>query len=1446
MQPIQPAQRVERPPPPVSPPLSIDSHDDDDESDATTESSYAMSQQFPMLSWPSPVTPRSGRESPIPLPRGVSPTWSQQPTLTPESSLTAWSGAFVIHNFGHGSGSNHNGVGASWASAPRDMATFNLLRANSGRAASREANPGGGGSGRHRMSANGGIGSSSTNNNNGNNKPTNPALTEANIDFLRGMPSGGPSRRGPRATPQQNSGRPPKAQYTSNNPPHAAGVTAAAVGTRQGGAPPLGTATLAAAALKKQRPNDPTFSPPQQSAANVSPVRMSDRAKGLIGAAIAAKDSLSNVDAVAAMPQLSPSSAGEGHGTALRPDGVKGAATADKTSVEAVSTKGLQHHPATRVPDTAARPSQAPPQPLSAPPVGNNTAAPPAKQSPSASSRGERAPGEGTTTTSGRPRRTLSRHQAQVLPAEMTEADTPDTAPAPTALPQASTPPPPIPSPTCAAAGKRRPATSGRRPTEATATPTVITTTSTAAAAKVSAGLSAIAAAGASAATRTGPTPAPAKRAATAASKTVPGAPSEYISGGRLVQAARRIAVSSLVDAPLSKAVTTSTTAAAAAFNAVPKACERQFPLAGTLPKTKSEGVKSPAPAAASGSATEANKAANHKSSDQGKAGRDDPLAPDMGSLVSCSVHTIPPAKARELRVTQPPPPPPPPQPTEESGIENVEAVRERGAPTDGKTAPDASDGKGGAAAPQQKPSMERIAAVAAVPAPTGTDKVKDSAATDGRITPILTVEVARLTSGPPNGSHRPVKRAGRSPVRTTATAATKPTPPLSNISSTGASSPIALSKQPPAPVTQLTAATTTTTTVSTTAVLNANDTPKRVPPAAQSASPHDSEDSLPGPSTPTRSQRSSNNNGGHKNTNSGGRSRGSVTGSRSSDNTSREWNENLSSECPASVGSTQPPLSVRLPTSPQQQWPQPTNWRSSSATTSEKGEHEMSFASTLSASGHNSAVENLANTAGQNTPANRPKIRPPQPPFSLDGVTSSELARRERATGDIAASPSVRGLRSSSIKAAAGGCDGDVSSAIAAAVGGAVPVSSSPPASIPPNAALRARRSSHVVNSSVERISLADRRLSAPAQVERRSNPDQPRTSPPQASTGGTAATARRTQSGEGEGKQTPTDSSSITMVVGGRQLPRMFPSIEEVGSTVGKPTQATTHSATVGPVVGGDVAATDADKTTAFLANRRRAHSLPAGMKAQGSEGTAETPADASGGGGLRQSPAVGRGFNVARSTDAERGVLGELLQRPGSHLHGDHNGTATQRRRPPSSKGSNHAGSLHAEKDGDNAGGAVRASVLSPGSRGEAREAAFQPSPLRLPALTRFPRMPTEATGTDNPSTVPAPRHAHFSIDTDDVRQESSGSGLANSRDTATLLLSGRRRPSVRMPDDGVGAMCDSNMSSLNTNNRADTGHSEGSTNGDTPDITVSTRSFHKKAPQLRQRAPSMHLV
>ncbi|AYU76399.1 hypothetical protein, unknown function [Leishmania donovani] len=112
MEPIRPAQRLERPPlPPLSPQRhdDIDDEDEEDESDVSTElESEMLSQHFKSLPWPFPaVNVPLGISPSASMRRGVSPLASDQQTCMSGSSLTAWSGAQVVCG---------GGAGTAWAS----------------------------------------------------------------------------------------------------------------------------------------------------------------------------------------------------------------------------------------------------------------------------------------------------------------------------------------------------------------------------------------------------------------------------------------------------------------------------------------------------------------------------------------------------------------------------------------------------------------------------------------------------------------------------------------------------------------------------------------------------------------------------------------------------------------------------------------------------------------------------------------------------------------------------------------------------------------------------------------------------------------------------------------------------------------------------------------------------------------------------------------------------------------------------------------------------------------------------------------------------------------------------------------------------------------------------------------------------------------------------------
>lgn len=1416
MQPIRPAERVERPPPAASPQFNVDSPEDD--SETTTESSYILSQQFQMLPWPSLGISRSGCESPIPLPRGVSPASSMPPTHTPESSLTAWSGAFVVHNYGHtnSGGSVPNTsltsnaatggvvVGASWASTQRDVATFDLLRANSGRAASRETGANGGSSGRNRTGA-------GNNSNNNNDKPANAALTEANVDFLRRISSaaaGGAGgvlgRKGARATPQ-NGGRPPKAQpYTSNTPPQAAGAAAAAAatasaandrgGAHANGSTPAGHAGPAVTILNRKGPAEPAATAAEDSIDNLRQKRAS--AAPAMAAATLRR-------------QFSPSSGDGEHETVTHADDGKHAATAV-------------------VADTNTAKSPKAPEPRRCPRASSGAATTTSTDATSltAPSREERAANADTVySTDSRPRRTSSRHQA-----EMPRVNTPSLKPG--VQPTLSSP---MPSPSAAASrgGTRRQATTlGRRPT----TDMSATGESSPAGATPST---------AAAGFQAGPAATPAKPAGTAAAaKTVPSAPCQYMSGGRLVHAARRLAVALPVAAP---------TVAAAA----PKVSKRKSPRTRDVPNRNRSKTCSPPPSPPFRLATEmpvdhdANRDSNsieqHNSSGVPAvtAAATPAETEELGSLVSCSMRTIPPAKARELRVTQPP---------AASSTTDTPPVDQTAATA--VTASNQTTTIGAALAP--KATASQLSAAPANDAGSSSDagvvegrRKGADAQKDDSVKLLHTVEVTRLVTQPPSPG-RALKSATRTETSPTAAASkSTPPPPPPLFGTSSAAGPLAFNQQPSSLLAQATF----------TAAPNVSETPKRAPPKSQSESSQNSEDSLTGPPTSTRSRRST---GGSSNN----PQRRSATGSRSSNNTSHEWNVNASSEYLLSAGSTQAPLSVRLPAPSLQSATAPINGCSSSCDTSDHCEREAdSFISALGASANNTTTENLSNRTDSTAMslAARHRARLPQPPFSLDGVGTTPQ-KGEVATGKEETSPLVHELR---------GHGGD---AVMAADTPAPPppLLTSQPSSIPPNAALRARRSSYAVTGSAERLQLTKRRGSAPAQAEQRSSitgsagcpsPPGAATITTGATTDGFIAAGRRSRprsvvvsclNSNGDksakaGTRAPNSggyaaaATTTMMVVGGRQLPHMFPSSDEdlagaANRSVTSGRSATTAPATAALMKEPNTAVMDAEKTTASLANRRYARSVPPRSSSHGDGKNAE----AAGFDTQKPSPAAGREFNVTRGTRTDRGSPCEHPPLSESHLQGGESAVddATSRRTRNVSDDRNDK-----EREGDTAvDGVMLPPALESGGRTEGRDTAFQSSSRRLPALTRFPRTPISAGAGDVSCSAPQP-NAHFttnnnnhnSSSADDARQESSGSRHANSRDSNAPLPSRRRRPSGHLPGGATSIACDSNASSFN--NRADAAHSEGSTAGERPDLAPHTKSLRKKTPQPRQRAPSV---
>ncbi|KAG5485807.1 hypothetical protein LSCM1_07220 [Leishmania martiniquensis] len=102
MEPVRPAQRLERLPEPHD-------EEEEDESDVSTEvESEVLSQQFRSLPWPFPAVSLSVGISPsASMRRGISPLASDQQTCMSASSLTAWSGAQVVYG---------GGTGTAWAS----------------------------------------------------------------------------------------------------------------------------------------------------------------------------------------------------------------------------------------------------------------------------------------------------------------------------------------------------------------------------------------------------------------------------------------------------------------------------------------------------------------------------------------------------------------------------------------------------------------------------------------------------------------------------------------------------------------------------------------------------------------------------------------------------------------------------------------------------------------------------------------------------------------------------------------------------------------------------------------------------------------------------------------------------------------------------------------------------------------------------------------------------------------------------------------------------------------------------------------------------------------------------------------------------------------------------------------------------------------------------------
>ncbi|KAK7198604.1 hypothetical protein NESM_000823500 [Novymonas esmeraldas] len=149
MDPVRPAQRLERPPPPRSPERrnyggDEDEEDDDESGVSTTQDSESLSQHFRAFAWPfAALGPSPGVSPTASMRRGVSPLASDQRTCVSGSSLTAWSGANVVCNYSHhhhnnvnanangGGGSGGSGgalVSSGWAK-DRGLETFDKLRA---------------------------------------------------------------------------------------------------------------------------------------------------------------------------------------------------------------------------------------------------------------------------------------------------------------------------------------------------------------------------------------------------------------------------------------------------------------------------------------------------------------------------------------------------------------------------------------------------------------------------------------------------------------------------------------------------------------------------------------------------------------------------------------------------------------------------------------------------------------------------------------------------------------------------------------------------------------------------------------------------------------------------------------------------------------------------------------------------------------------------------------------------------------------------------------------------------------------------------------------------------------------------------------------------------------------------------------------------------------------
>ncbi|KPI84114.1 hypothetical protein ABL78_6830 [Leptomonas seymouri] len=1352
MQPIQPAQRMGRPPLPVSSDVNTNSSEDE-ESDETSESSYLMSEQFQTLLWPSLNVPSSVGESIPSLHCGLSPLSSRQPPCTPESSLTAWSEAIVMHNFGHNNRSVNNGgagdsggandtplTGSSRTTASRDIATFNLLRASAGRSNGFEAHCGSADSGRHRVNLNG-----------DSNYPPTAALTDANVDFLRRVPSGTEGRRSARRAPPPSSGRPPKAHPNTHALPRAGGVTAAANNGTHRGASPSGHVVSIVAALNKRLANRQHTRQQQYAGKRVSPVRLCGRNDDAVDAAPTAKGGGGNpvAETTGAQLQPSPSPVERVRVTFPHADDKTRSAIA-KMSGSGHEAQGLTptevlHRPRTKVAE-AAPPSTLPPS-SEAGALGQPPSPPPA----------------------------ASQRQAKVVPLGVDAAVVPDTVPTESRL---AAPPSPHLMPSLITAKKKRCETaSGIKPTVAVTSVAPV---------HPSAGLITEEATNSvpTATTKLDLPTAPAIRASTASSTKVPGAPPLHSLGGRLGQAARRMPVKAPINVP---PLMPSTSAALKASKRTPTPPKE-------LSKSRQDGMESTIPLVVEAKPSYAKAASHNTGSDMsGNDGVDraDQTAPEMSTPTTYIAHTIAPSKSRPLRVALPLPTAGEPVDTHHNGSAGDRAATTLSVPPRSEGAPP----KKAQACPQGAASTEA--------SPTSGDRIdqdkdkKKDAQGEACATLQTRTGVARLTTGQPSR----VPTSKRAVVSSAAVATTKPTPSSPIFSAPATLDALTLTQQPSALTSKATVMTS----------LNVNDTSRRTSTKAPSASARVSEDSYTDIPVYARGRRSA------------GQLRRSTNGSRSSNNTSREWSANMSGEFPSSVTSTQQLMATRLPQS-SIQWQQSGYERSSSADTLDHGERERSFGFTMPGPSSNFAIESPVNRAkaiAANTPAVRHKLRPPQPPFSLDGANGA--LRHDREGGD--GSPIIRGLRAGAV--------GDTGPA-------APPQLVSPLNSASPSAALRARRGSQASNGSAEPSALCDRRGSALAQVEPQRTVDCCPTIPTSVTDRSTAAAGPRSRqcvlangnsdsnadaSAKSSGTPASHGAGAEAMAMGGKQLLRVLPSFnaDAAGSTA---TSEKTRRALVVHDTGEDA---DSHGATASLTDHRRAYSLPSrSLEHCTSEraGPATATTDKNGDAASHQKPshAARKAFNVTRRTETERGTQCEHPQGPVAHPQGASDNAALRRASQSLPQNANGG----AEKGIDAVLTLPPALVVGP--RTEVKETTLQAASTHLPTLRRVPQTPAIATQTDTHSTAPE-GHPRFS----------SSSGHATSKTPNTALLPCQQCASSRLAEDGTSTISDNNTGGLSSG--TDITHSEGIRAEGTPDATHGARSLHKKAPRLRHRAPSV---